>query len=132
MDFVDKQYVTRVQIPKNRGQLAIEHRGHDGRRVLDCVRERKPPFSPASVVAEFAETVKAYGCFSVTGDRYAGEWPRERFRDQDIEYQLAEHVRSDLYRDLLPLLNSGQVELLDHPRLIGQICALAACRTFYV
>jgi hypothetical protein len=70
------------------------------------------------------ETVKAYGCFSVTGDRYAGEWPRERFRDQDIEYQLAEHVRSDLYRDLLPLLNSGQVELLDHPRLIGQICAL--------
>jgi hypothetical protein len=29
-----------------------------------------------------------------------------------------------LYRDLLPLLNSGRVELLDHPRSVAQLCGL--------
>ena len=33
-------------------------------------------------------------------------------------------AKSDLYRDMLPLLNSGKVELLDHPRLISQLCGL--------
>jgi len=103
--------------------LAIAHE-QNGRIVLDCVRERKPPFSPADVVAEFAETLKAYGCHIVTGDRYAGEWPRERFREHGIDYRVADKVRSDLYRDLLALLNSGQVELLDNPKLVNQLCSL--------
>lgn len=103
--------------------LAIAHQ-QDGRAVLDCVRERQPPFSPAAVVEEFAAAVKAYRASSVTGDRYAGLWPRERFREHGIEYRVSEKVRSDLYRDLLPQLNSKQAELLDHPRLIGQLCNL--------
>lgn len=103
--------------------LAIAHQ-ESGRAVLDCVRERRPPFSPADVVAEFAGVAKSYRCGSVTGDQYAGEWPRERFREHGVTYELAGKVRSDLYRDLLPLLNSGQVELLDHPRLVSQLCAL--------
>jgi hypothetical protein len=41
-----------------------------------------------------------------------------------IEYLLADKVCSDLYRDLLPVLNSGRIELLDHPRLIQQLCSL--------
>lgn len=103
--------------------LAVAH--HEGGKVvLDCVRERKPPFSPAAVVKEFAATLGTYRVTIVRGDRYAGEWPRERFREHGIEYCLAERVRSDLYRDLLPLLNSGQTELLDEPRLIGQLCKL--------
>ena len=28
------------------------------------------------------------------------------------------------YVDLLPLLNSGRIELLDHPRLVAQLCGL--------
>lgn len=104
--------------------LAVAHHGREGRVVLDCVRERRPPFSPAAVVEEFAATLKVYRCHTVTGDRYAGEWPRERFREHGIAYQAAEATRSDLYRDLLPLLNSAQVELLDHPRLIAQLCGL--------
>lgn len=92
--------------------------------VLDCVREVRPPFSPADVVKEFAALLRTYRCYQVTADRYAGEWPRERFREQGITYTVCEKVRSDLYRDLLPLLTSGQVELLDHPRLIAQLCNL--------
>ncbi len=35
--------------------------------VLDCVREVKPPFSPDSVVQEFAAELKRYGVTSVRG-----------------------------------------------------------------
>jgi hypothetical protein len=33
-------------------------------------------------------------------------------------------LKSDLYRELLPLLNSGRVELLEHERLVAQLCGL--------
>jgi hypothetical protein len=103
--------------------LAIAHLG--GRvAVVDAVREVRPPFSPESVVVEFAELLKSYGIRRVEGDRYAGEWPRERFRLHGIEYQTADKPKSDLYRDLLPALNGGRVELLDLPRLAGQLCGL--------
>jgi len=103
--------------------IAVAHRER-GVAVLDAIRERKPPFSPEAVVAEFADLLKRYGIGTVEGDRYAGEWPRERFRVHGITYRVAERVRSDLYRDLLPEINSGSVELLDEPRLVAQIAGL--------
>jgi hypothetical protein len=102
----------------------VDEQGGNTCVVLDAVRERRPPFSPEDVTAEFAEVAKRYGCLAVTGDRYGGEWPRERFRRHGVEYRLSESVRSDLYKQLLPLMNSGQVELLDNGRLINQLCAL--------
>jgi len=92
--------------------------------VLDAIRERKPPFSPDDVVIEFAALLKSYGIHRIAGDRYAGEWPRERFRAHRISYEPADKPKSDLYRDMLPLLNSGRVELLDHSRLVAQLCGL--------
>src|SRR5262249_27623895 len=44
-----------------------------------ALRERKPPFSPEDVVAEFSELLKSYRVSKIAGDRYAGEWPLERF-----------------------------------------------------
>jgi hypothetical protein len=104
--------------------LAICHIETSGRLVLDLLRERKPPFSPDNVAAEFSELLKAYSISTVHGDRYAGEWPRERFRVHGIEYRVAAKPKSDIYRDLLPILNAGRAELLDHPRLIAQLCSL--------
>ncbi len=104
--------------------LAIAHRDKDGRGILDAVRERRPPFSPEAVVADFAALLKTYRVGKVAGDRYGGEWPRERFRVHGIEYELAEQPKSDLYRDLLSILNSGRLELLDLPRLAAQLCGL--------
>lgn len=103
--------------------LAICHHA-SGRVVLDCVRERRAPFSPADVVEEFAAVLQSYGVGSVTGDRYAGEWPRERFREQGVRYLLADKPKSDIYRDFLPLVTSGRAELLDEPRLLAQLTAL--------
>ena len=103
--------------------LAIAH--PDGNKaVLDAIRERKPPFSPESVVEEFCTLLKSYGISEVTGDRYAGEWPRERFRAHGIAYRLAEKPRSDLYRDMLPVLNSGKADLLDNDRMVNQLVGL--------
>jgi hypothetical protein len=79
--------------------------------VLDCIREVHAPFSPDAVVSEFASVLKSYGVRTVTGDRYAGEWPRERFRVRGVEYEPSSKAKSDLYAELLPLLNSGGVEL---------------------
>jgi hypothetical protein len=92
--------------------------------VLDLIRERRPPFSPDHVVNEFSALLKAYGVGTVRGDRYGGLWPRERFAVHGVEYLTADKPKSDLYRDLLPALNSGRVELLDHPRLLAQLCGL--------
>jgi hypothetical protein len=104
--------------------LAICHRNAAGVVVLDLVRERRPPFSPEGVTAEYAGTLKAFGLHRVTGDRYAGEWPREQFRKHGIEYLVGDKSASELYVDFLPLLNSGKIELLDNPRLIAQLCGL--------
>jgi hypothetical protein len=92
--------------------------------VLDLIRERRAPFSPDGVVKEFADALRSYGVGKVHGDKYAAEWPRERFRVHDIEYRVADKTKSDLYLTLLPLLNSGRVELLDDKRLVAQLCGL--------
>ena len=49
---------------------------------------------------------------------------REPFRTHGIKYDPADKPKSDLYRDLLPLLNSGKIELLDHARLAAQLFGL--------
>ena len=101
--------------------------GHLERRsaVLDAVREVKPPFSPDSVCEEFAALLKSYGVSRVVGDRYAGEWPRERFRAHGVEYRnLSERVKNTVYLDFLPLINSQRVRFLDLPRLASQLVTL--------
>ena len=103
--------------------LCIAH-DQKGIVLIDAIRERRPPFSPEGVVQEFAELLQAYGVRAVSGDRFGGEWPRERFRVFGVDYQVGVKPKSDLYRDLLPLLNSGGIELLDVPRLAAQLCGL--------
>jgi hypothetical protein len=103
--------------------LAIAHAEGD-RGVLDFVMECPAPFSPEQVVRQQVEILRRYNISSVIGDRYAGEWVREPFRNHRIEYQLADMTRSEAYLTMLPAINSGNIELLDNPRLISQLCAL--------
>jgi hypothetical protein len=102
----------------------MEHRNNEKVVVLDAIRERRPPFSPEGVVDEFCQLLKVYGITSVRGDRYAGEWPRERFRVHGIQYELSDKTTSDIYRDFLPIINSRQCDLLDHKRLFTQLVNL--------
>jgi hypothetical protein len=105
--------------------LAIGHNDHTRQTVvIDALREARPPFSPEQVVQEFAAVLKSYRVHKIQGDKYAGAWPTEQFGKFGIRYEASAKPKSDLYVDLLARLNSARVDLLDHPRLISQLCAL--------
>ena len=103
--------------------LAIAHNEAD-KAILDLLREKKAPFSPESVTKEYSELLKSWGIHFVTGDKYAGEYPRELFRKFGIEYKVSELSRSEIYVEFLAVLNSGRAELLDHTRLHTQLLGL--------
>jgi hypothetical protein len=96
----------------------------NGRVVLDYIGERRAPFSPDSVVHEFCAVLSSYRINTIKGDRYAGEWPRERFRLNGVMYEPSEKPRSELYVEFLPYVNSGRVDLLDNQRMVGQFVGL--------
>jgi hypothetical protein len=92
--------------------------------VVVAAREVRPPFSPAAVVEDFAALLKSYRINKVTGDHWGGEFVKEPFRQHGIAYELADRPKSDLFRDLLPMLNAQRVILPRHDRLIAQIAGL--------
>ena len=101
--------------------------------MLDLVREIRPPFSPDTATAEMAGVIKGYGLSSVAGDAYGGQWPAERFKAKGVKYMLSTEwkeiaekplYRSEIYKNLLPLLNAGRVELLDNRRMVTQLLSL--------
>jgi hypothetical protein len=105
--------------------LAIAHRDPvTGGAVLDVVREVIPPFSPDDVCGEFASACRAYGVREAVSDRWAGSFPSERMGKLGVRMSASDRSKSDLYRDLLPLVMSGRVELLDMPRLASQLAGL--------
>ena len=105
--------------------LAIGHRDHARQVVvIDALREVAPPFSPEKAVEQFASLLRTYNCFKVVGDRFAGDWPVEVFGKFGVQYEQSAAPKSDLYRDLLASLNSQRVDLLDHPKIISELCAL--------
>jgi hypothetical protein len=104
--------------------LGIAHREESGKVILDVLRERRPPFQPQGVVAEFSDVLKSYNCTAATSDRYAGEWVTEAFVKHDISIKPAEQTASELYLEFLPLITGGQVELLDSKRLVSQLAGL--------
>jgi hypothetical protein len=84
--------------------LAISHKESE-RIIIDAIRDVRPPFSPEATINDFAILLKQYRVNTVTGDKYAGEFPRELFRRRGIKYIPSDKPKSDLYRDLLPGLN---------------------------
>jgi hypothetical protein len=103
--------------------LAIAHT--EGKtQILDLIRERKAPFSPEAVVAEYAELMKKYRISSAVSDRYAGEWPAEQFRKLGVTIEAAKKSKSELYQDFLPLVNSRAIGLLDQPKMVNEFCML--------
>jgi hypothetical protein len=98
--------------------------GHveDGKTIVDCLRARKGP--PGAIVAEYAALLRDYKLNTVTGDRYAGEWPAQEFQRHGISYQPAGKSKSELYVDALPAFNSERVQLPPCDRLMNQLVSL--------
>lgn len=107
--------------------LVISHRaGQRGAEtaVIDVIREVRPPFSPEAVVEEFCDLLKQYRVSKVSGDNYAGEWPKEQFRKFGVNYEKSARSKSELFLDMIPYLNSRMVDLLDHSKLVSQLVSL--------
>jgi len=103
---------------------AVAHKKSDGEIIIDAVREFRPFFSPSAVIGDLVILLKNYRIWQMNGDHFAGEFPRELFRQHGICYEVCKSPKSDLYRDLLPLLNSGRIVLPRNDRLVAQIVGL--------
>ena len=104
--------------------LAIAHLGRNAVCILDALIEMSAAVRSRTAVAQCAALLRRYGVAKIIGDKYAGEWPPARFAEHGIEFEQSARPKSDLYHDLLPLLNARRIELLDHPRLSAQLCGL--------
>ena len=108
---------------KDAFSLAISHK-EDNNIFIDCVREKRPPFKPGEVIEEFASLLQNYHIRKVVGDRYAGGFPPESFAKCGFQYEPVKKTKSELYTDLLPLLNSARITLPRNERLVSQIVSL--------
>jgi hypothetical protein len=104
--------------------LAIGKRER-GCRVVELIREVRPPFDPEVIIAQFAQECRRYGVRTVVGDRFAGSWPQAAFRKHGIEYREASLTKTELYREAMPAFaTDGRVELPDNPVLKRQLLGL--------
>jgi hypothetical protein len=104
--------------------LAICHKDGNGKTVLDCVREVRPPFRPQSVTQEFAEVLESYAISYVESDRYAAEFVVAEFANHGIIVEASDYSSSEIYLNFLPLMMNGSVELLENRRLVEQLRGL--------
>jgi hypothetical protein len=68
--------------------------------------------------------MKSYGVHSAQADRYGGDWVVSAFAKYNVQIKPSEKPKSDIYVELLPLLNGHRCQLLDHPRMVAQLCGL--------
>ena len=107
--------------------LAIGHREfRDGLATMhiDLVAGRKAPFDPTAVAGEFAAIMRSYRISAASGDSYSGDTFKGIFQRYGIAFTPIKKVRSELYRDFLPLINSQTITLPDDPEMIRQIVGL--------
>ena len=107
--------------------LAICHA--EGERIVQDfmkgwgrIGDRAPDLG--GVVNEVAGILKRYKLRSVLGDRYAGQWIRQRFSEAGINYSESEDDKSKLYLEMEPLFAQGKMLILDHEKMIMQFRGL--------
>lgn len=103
----------------------VEARGGE-RKVLQDVmrgwsRRGSQGLDLGGAVREIAETLRRYQCSVVVGDRYAGEWVRQAFREAKVTYRESEQTKAEAYLEIEPLLAQGRIELLDHSPLVREL-----------
>jgi len=109
--------------------VAVGHgEAKEGRwvRVVDAIREYRPRFAPETVTGEVVTLLKAYGVRSVEGDRYAGAWCSDAFERRGVRYVASPRTKSECYLATLPVLNQGDVELLDVAVLAAPVVGIGA------
>ena len=102
--------------------LCIGHVEADDYVVIDCLRSW--PNTVKATVAEVATVLAAYGLDTVVGDNWGQDTTVDLFRQTGLTYDASPMNRSQLYLNLLPLINTHVVRLLDHPQLLRELRSL--------
>jgi hypothetical protein len=88
---------------------------------LAFVRQWKPPFSPSAIVDEAALACRRYGIRELTIDRFAPGLVADLFRARGITCSVAARDTSATFVELLTLINSQRVTLLDDKSLLTEL-----------
>ena len=102
--------------------------GHEenGRVIIDRLEQQagSPPFNPRAAVQKFFALMREYHISRLTLDGYAGLTFRCDFESYGVTAWLGQQSKHQLYERLEPVINAGQVELLDDPKSHEQILTL--------
>jgi hypothetical protein len=88
---------------------------------LAALRHWRPPFNPSAVADEATLLLRRYGVRKITVDRYAPGLVADLFRTRGITCTVAERDTSATFIELLALVNSLGVTLLDDPVLLREL-----------
>ena len=84
--------------------------------IIDAIRERKPPFSPEQVTSNLLPC-----CSNITSPKSLATATPAVFRQSNLASSACSMnrvpSRADLYVDLLPMINSCSIALLDNAKL---------------
>lgn len=98
--------------------LSIVFRDANGRIVQAVLKGTRRVGSQApnleTIVADYATTVRRYGCSEVIGDRYSAGWVQQAFLRHGIRYVVSDRDRSKAYLETKPLVAEQKIVLLDH------------------
>ncbi len=123
-----RRYVAYVDMSGGSNDDAVLCIGHREERVavVDLVAKQigRPPFDPRQAVAHFCRLLREDGLKRVSGDAYAGQTFRADFAREQITYDVVKSSASDVYEGFEPVLNAGELELVDCPTTIEQACSL--------
>jgi hypothetical protein len=92
--------------------------------IVEVVRSRAPKFNPEDVTAQYAELLKTYHVFEVTGDKFSGDFASSLFEKSGINYQRAEKSKSELYVEGEGAFNAGLVDIPNKEPLVSQLKSL--------
>jgi len=107
--------------------FAIAHaEKEDGQEkyILDVLMEFRPPFNPAQVIDSITATCKRYGIQKIVQDRHAIAWIAKDFKSHNIEVEISDETKSQIYELFAVEMNKGRVVLLDNERLRSQTLGL--------
>ena len=101
--------------------LAVAHVDKDGQAILDAVREESRVLAGPrrSGIRRPLEIVPRPQ--KLSGTATAASSAASRSARPASTTNCPTRPKSDIFRDCLPLLNSGKVELLDHQRLLAEL-----------
>ena len=104
--------------------LCVGHKNEEKKTIIDAIYQYKSPHSPSECIADMCCKIRRFSGHRVIGDNYSANFCKDEFRRNGICYERCETPASGLYLELIPVICSNQIELLDNPVLISELANL--------